>query len=223
MERVPIELETFHHIYNRGTEKRQIFMDDEDYKRFVLYINVLNNKKTENPSKLAEQGRLESYQVERRLVEVCAFTLMPNHYHLLLYELTEGGIAKFMQRLGTAYTVYFNEKYTRSGALFQGVYKSKYVVDESYLLHVINYIHFNPKDLVDFKIRNSLSSFLDYLDSYPWTSYGVYANNESSKLIQRNSLLDLVELEKEYRSELLSLYDDTDLVTECIKKLTFDE
>ena len=223
MDRQPIELGTFHHIYNRGTEKRQIFMDDEDYHRFLLYINVLNNLRIENPSKLEEQGKLESYKVDHRLVELSAFTLMPNHFHLLLYELTVGGISKFMQRLGTAYTVYFNEKYERGGALFQGRYKSKNIFDESYLLYLINYIHLNPKDVAPIKSKLSFANLLDFLETYRWSSYMCYLNNNNGKLIQRDALTEYVDLRENYREKLLELYDDAAFATEVLEGLTFEE
>ncbi len=223
MNRVPIELETFHHVYNRGTEKRIIFMNAADRARFMLYVDILNNTKPENPSKLEEFGQLEGYMVKERLVDVVTLCLMNNHFHLLLYERTEGGISKFMQHLGTAYTVYFNEKYERTGALFQGRFKSKLVTDESYLFHLINYIHFNVRDLLPV-VNRSLSAILKFLETYPWSSYAAYAKlRPQPRWLQTENVQEYVYFEKDYKAELLALYDEDDMISEKIGDLAIDE
>jgi len=197
MNRVPIELDTFHHVYNRGTEKRLIFMNDADRARFMLYVDILNNTKLENPSKLEQFGLLEEYSVKERLVDVVALCLMDNHFHLLLYERTEGGISKFMQRLGTAYTVYFNEKYERTGALFQGRFKSKLVTDEAYLFYLINYVHFNVRDLLP-PDRRFLSDIIKFLEIYPWSSYAAYAKlRPQPRWLQTENVKKYVSFEKD--------------------------
>ncbi|PIR45162.1 MAG: hypothetical protein COV10_00600 [Candidatus Vogelbacteria bacterium CG10_big_fil_rev_8_21_14_0_10_51_16] len=223
MNRVPIELDTFHHVYNRGTEKRLIFMNDADRARFMLYVDILNNTKLENPSKLEQFGLLEEYSVKERLVDVVALCLMDNHFHLLLYERTEGGISKFMQRLGTAYTVYFNEKYERTGALFQGRFKSKLVTDEAYLFYLINYVHFNVRDLLP-PDRRFLSDIIKFLEIYPWSSYAAYAKlRPQPRWLQTENVKKYVSFEKDYKSELLALYDEADTMSDTIGGLAIDE
>lgn len=208
MDRTPFELESFHHVYNRGTDKRVIFMNDEDRHKFILYLRVLNNTEEIRPSWLERQDAIENYKVDEPLTNIIAYCLMSNHFHLLLQERTEGGISKFMQRLGTAYTVYFNEKYKRSGALFQGRYKNRLIEDEAYLFHVINYIHFNPKDLSKEKITR-LTDLLKFLDEYRWSSYREYVKLEPySRILQLDNLKDYVEIPKDYRAEILEIYDN---------------
>ena len=182
MNRVPIELESFHHVYNRGTEKRQIFMDKEDRELFLKFLYVLNDREIESPSKIFQlHGRYgENSTNGAPLVAIVAYCLMPNHFHLLLNEIFEGGISKFMQRLGTAYTMYFNDKYERTGALFQGTFKSRLVEDVNYLLKVIDYIHLNP-----FKGRNS-KEMVTTLSSYKYSSFSAY-----QKLIPHDKILNL--------------------------------
>ena len=180
MERIPFETGGFYHIYNRGTEKRNTYMNDYDYLRFLIYLTILNddkNERTRTIRDLSASWQGSTLPKERRalLVDVVAFALMPNHFHLLLQQKQEGGISKLMQRLNTAYTMYFNEKYARSGVLFQGRYKCKEVDSEDYLLHLINYIHLNPLDIVESGweergIRN-MHKTKDFLEKYRWSSY----------------------------------------------------
>ena len=196
MDRTPIELESFHHVYNRGTDKRIIFNNIEDYKFFIGYLNILNDTGITNshvPERI--KNKKDSYRPAlERLVNIIAFCLMPNHFHLLLQERVKGGISKFMQRLGTGYTMYFNDKNDRTGALFQGRFKSKFVDSELYLLKVIDYIHLNPKNL-----HGSLN--------YEWSSYHHYCGeNKFDHLLQLEALDGIIEVPKgeEYRSWLNS-------------------
>ena len=171
----------FYHVYNRGTEKRNIFMSRSDRDRFLALLYLANQS---DPADLKLQGRTLLEIVERRtsalLVEIVAYCLMPNHFHLLIRELEEGGISKFMQKITTGYTMYFNKKNERSGALFQGKFKATHVADDRYLRYLISYIHLNPVKLIEPKWKETgiadkaraeryletyaQSSYLDYLD-----------------------------------------------------------
>ena len=112
----------YYHIYNRGVDKRSIFLDDRERVRFMT--------------------RMSDYSQDR--VTVVAHCLMDNHYHLLLQQNSDSGVSKFMQRLGNSYTKYFNRKNDRCGRLFESKYKSRHVYYEAYLVHLIRYIHMNP-------------------------------------------------------------------------------
>ena len=222
MDRVPIELETFHHVYNRGTDKRQIFMDGADYQRFALYVDLLNNRELENPSKLIENGKIDNYRVKERIVDVCAICLMPNHFHMLLFEKTEGGISKFMQRLGTAYTLYFNERHERCGALFQGVFKSRLIEDEGYLSHVINYIHLNPLALADVS-KNATKSRVDCLISYKWSSLSLYISGRSERWLQAGAIQGYVSIGELYKQSLIESFELGDDLTEALGDIAIEE
>ncbi len=149
--RIPLVSGEFYHLYNRGTDKREVFITRNDYERFLcnLYLaNTKENIRLDNLQRTEEGSTLLSrvFQVERRenLVSIAAYCLMPNHFHLLVRQNTEGGISQFMQKLATAYTMYFNAKYERSGALFQGKFKSKAAQEDTYLKYLLAYIHLNP-------------------------------------------------------------------------------
>lgn len=161
-----------YHIYNRGADKRVIFTDNQDFSRFANCLDEFNDI---NPA-LHWKYKSE-VQPRTRVVEILAFCLMPNHYHLLLRQIKNAGITLFMRKIGTGYTMYFNEKNKRSGTLFQGRYKAKYVDSDSYIRHLAHYIHLNPVGL-------SASSWQEHgiaspkakaiLDDYRWSSWHAY-------------------------------------------------
>ncbi|MFA6006249.1 MAG: transposase [Candidatus Paceibacterota bacterium] len=213
MERVPIELESFHHVYNRGTEKRDIFLSNADRKLFLKYLYLLNDREVESPSRLIKsQGEEAEKDIDHKpLVAVMAYCLMPNHFHLLLHEIYEGGISKFMQRLGTAYTMYFNEKYGRSGALFQGVFKSKLITDEEYLLKIIDYIHLNPCEMKNFLPRESV------LQTYQYSSAKAYDNKfVKNKILNPEVLKDYTKIPNNYFKWLIEQGDFSEVATMLI-------
>ena len=173
----------FYHIYNRGTEKRNVFMSRADRNRFMALLYFANQNE---PVDLKLQGRTLLEIVEPRagtpLVGIVAYCLMPNHFHLLIREIEEGGISKFMQKLTTGYTMYFNKKYERNGSLFQGRFKATHVADDIYLRYLISYIHLNPIKLIEPKwkeagIANKVRAE-QYLETYVSSSYLDYLGKE---------------------------------------------
>lgn len=206
-----------HHIYhvlNRGVDKRTIFMDEKDYYRFIhdLYefndtapVNNITYFFNKNSKVIARPyvGR----QQRKLLVEILAFCLMPNHYHLLLKPNFNDGVTRFMKKVNMGYARYFNEKYERSGALFQGRFKSVPVTDEGYLIHLPYYIHFNPLDFVtpewrEQKIKN-IAKAEQFLASYRWSSHLDYLGKKNfPSVTQRGFLLDFFNGEKGYRARI---------------------
>ena len=171
-----ISPDEFYHLYNRGVEKRIIFRRVADYRRFIALLYLANQ---DQPVDLKLQGRSFDEHIEIRtgtsLVEIIAYCLMPNHFHLLLREKEEGGISKFMQKLTTGYTMYFNKRYQRSGALFEGTYKAKHIHDDRYLRYLMSYVHLNPVKIIDrvWKekgIKNHAAAER-YLEKYEYSSY----------------------------------------------------
>lgn len=176
----------FYHGYNRGVEKRVIFNDYKDYSRFIQLLYICNSREPVNMREVFRKGEtlVNIFEIKDRnpLVAIGAWCLMPNHFHLLLKEVSENGISKFMQKLTTAYTMYFNKKYNRTGSLFQGVFKTEHITEDRYLKYLFSYIHLNPVKLIpgeskwkeigikDIKKVEELlknyeySSFLDFLD-----------------------------------------------------------
>jgi len=148
----------YYHVYNRGVDKRQIFMDKEDNWKFFDCLRDLNNE-TFYEERLVALGlsthsckELDSLQFKElgaflkeknSMVDVVSYSLNPNHFHLILKQLQDGGISKFMQKMSTSFTNYFNKKYERSGALFQGNFKRIHIDSEEYLLWLLGYVNGN--------------------------------------------------------------------------------
>ena len=162
----------FYHIYNRGVDKRTIFSDSYDLHRFFKSMIEFN---TEAPiGSLYEKsfhqlgGRTAKSDSQENLVSVVAYCLNPNHFHFILKQTREGGVSEFMKRLSGGYTWYFNNKYKRSGSLFQGKFKSVYIDTNEYLLHVSAYVNLNDRvhqlGGPTAKLVDSKSSWEEYMD-----------------------------------------------------------
>jgi REP element-mobilizing transposase RayT len=161
----------FYHIYNRGVDKRIIFADTHDVHRFLKSMVEFNS--TDPVGSLYENsfrqlgGETAKLKAEENLVNIVAYCLNPNHFHLILEQLTDGGISEFMKRIG-GYTWYFNNKYKRSGSLFQGVFKDVYIDSNEYLLHVSAYVNLNNRvhqlGGETAKLIESVSSWGEYVE-----------------------------------------------------------
>ena len=171
--KVPFAPSEFYHIYNRGNSKQVIFHDKQDYTRFLALLYAVNTKQN-IALRLVFQDIYEFNRGER-LVSIGAHCLMPNHFHLLLTEIDEGGISKFMQKLTTAYSMYYNQKYIRTGGLFEGKFKSEHAGDDRYLKYLFSYIHLNPLKII-YKnwrtdgIQNKQKAF-KFLQDYKYSSF----------------------------------------------------
>ena len=155
----------YYHVYNRGVEKRTIFMDDSDCKIFLQYIMLYLSPIDEILNKYPDNVRIKKFSKLNlsQEIDLLCFALMPNHFHFLLKQKNKDGIIKFMRRLMTSYVVYFNKKYDRVGSLLQGRYKAVNIDKDEYLLHITRYIHLNPQDLVTKINFNNYSSYDYYL------------------------------------------------------------
>lgn len=140
----------FYHVYNRGVDKRTIFECLFDVQRFLQSIKEFNTIEPigsiyENAFHQLGGSASKSANLlpKKPLVNIICYCLNPNHYHFILEEIVEKGIQKFMHRLATGYTMYFNERYKRSGALFQGKFKDSHIDSNEYLLHLSAYVNLN--------------------------------------------------------------------------------
>jgi putative transposase len=202
----------FYHIYNRGTEKREIFTSSVDYDRFITLLYFANSSE---PLRLRSGRRgptsakslLESARGDS-LADLCAYCLMPNHFHMLVHERTTSGISRFMQRLSTAYTMYFNTRYERTGVLFQGKFKAQDANEDRYLKYLISYIHLNPVSLIEPKWKQVGSRDVNkakrFLESYPYSSYQDYRgiNRVENKLITRSVLPGYFESSNDFKETM---------------------
>jgi len=173
-----------YHIVMRGIEGRIIFPQEVDYLRFIHNLFEFND---ETPIistyRKQEFNRLGSDPVLLRkkrklLVEIFSFCLMPNHFHLLLRQLVDKGISRFMQKLNSGYATYINKKYQRQGHLFQGRFRAVQIKDEEQLKNGFVYISANPTELIepDWKEKGikDPKKVIKFLENYRWSSYSDY-------------------------------------------------
>ncbi|MFA6251671.1 MAG: transposase [Candidatus Paceibacterota bacterium] len=198
----------YFHLYNRGNDKKVIFKDKEDYKRFVglMYAcNQIENFKSDNLQK--DEGL---FNVKRKnlLVSIGAYCLMPNHFHILIIQKEDEGISKFMKKLLTAYVMYFNKKYERTGSLFEGKFKAEHVDHDRYLKYLYSYIHLNPIKLIDKKwkeegIKNK-NQALKFLNEYKYSSYADYLgeNRVQNKVLNIDNFPQYFSTEKYFKKEI---------------------
>lgn len=182
----------FYHIYNRGVEKRVIFQVDQDYKVFLSYLKeylepcnkdklrkILGDLPYTKREKIIKRFSINNFS---KNIDLLAFCLMPNHFHLLIKQRSERAIEGFMRSLGTRYVMYFNKRYDRVGHLFQGIYKAALVDSDEQLVHLSRYIHKNP--LLHKNKKPSLA--LDLYSSLP-----AYLGNWQAKWLKPDEVLSL--------------------------------
>lgn len=160
----------YYHIYNRGVEKRTIFEDEQDYKVFLKNLKE-SLSPPPDPKEMLKSFSLRGTTYKGiprppknffKQVELLAYCLMPNHFHLLIKQIEEGSMESFMRSLATRYSMYFNKKNKRVGSLFQGIYKASMIDNDNYLLHLSRYIHLNPSENTN-DLASTYSSYADYL------------------------------------------------------------
>ncbi|MBI5619866.1 transposase [Candidatus Gottesmanbacteria bacterium] len=170
---VPLVVDECYHIYNRGVARQPVFSKKRDYEHFLTTISYYRfahppmrlSLFLELSESIREKAR-KRLETTERLVDILCFILMPNHFHLLLKQRSHEGVSTFLRRSVNSYSRYFTTKYSRPGALFQGVFKAIHIESNEQLLHLSRYIHLNP--LVSFIVQKR-----DFL-SYPWSSLPEY-------------------------------------------------
>ncbi len=198
----------FYHLYNRGVEKRDIFLEPRDYSRFMDYMYFCNDTKSVDIRRIKELDKGPSFVGRENMVGILCYCLMPNHFHLLLSPMHEDGIVRFMRKLSTGYAMYFNEKYQRTGILFQGRYKATLIDNEGYLMHLTRYIHLNPLNLCfpEWKEKGVKNWEVSekFLREYMWSSYNSYIYKKNMcdilnmKLIENHIDMQLGEKYEEF-------------------------
>lgn len=219
-----------YHIYNRGVEKRDVFLNDRDHLRFIHDLYEFNDEDAvsnvwyffNSKTNEVEPRYIPRERKKRKLlVEILAFVLMPNHYHLLLRQLKDGGIIRFMQKLGTGYTMYFNKIYERVGCLFQGRFKAVLVAEEPHFIYLPSYIHANPSKL--YRGSTSIDKKIEYVENYRWSSLPDYLGKENfPSVTSRDFLTRYFEGKNELRKELRRLVKDRENYFENIIDVALD-
>ena len=187
-----------YHALNRGVDKRTIFLDDADRRRFVDGLEIFNDvkpvensvyffsKTTGSVESIDLRGRYDERSRKRKpIVDIHGWCIMGNHYHLLVSERVEGGLTKFLMKLNVGYAKYFNKRYERTGTLFQARTKKILIESDAHFLHILHYIHLNPLDFLkgasnwrDLRIPDHAAA-LKHLERYRWSSYLDYCGKNN--------------------------------------------
>jgi len=185
----PLVSQQIYHVFNRGIDGRITFSTKREYKRMINLINYYRHvNRTVSYSRFLEltddieRDLVDKFSDNLEAVDIISFCLMPNHFHLLLKQLTENGIQKFLGDLQNSYTRYFNIKNKRKGQLFLGQFKAVLIESETQLLHVSRYIHLNPYS------AEVVKSFEELL-VYPWSSLPEYLTADKSGICQKSEIL----------------------------------
>ncbi len=176
----PFAENEYYHVYSRGVEKRKIFLNTRDHDRFIALLYIMNQDESFRMDNFLRDNHNDLINIfkEKRaktLVSILGYCLMPNHFHLILYEHTEGGISKFMGKLLTAYSMYFNTKYERSGPLLTRPFRSEHLSNESQFMWIFSYVHLNPLSIIYKKWKEEgikhKKEAKEFLEKYQFSSY----------------------------------------------------
>lgn len=192
-----------YHIYNRGVEKRNIFINKRDYTRALETIKYYQYKdlpcrfskflELNSNTKMSIYNSIKSEN--KRLIDIISYALMPNHFHFILRQITDKGISTFVSKFTNSYTKYFNKKYDRVGHLLQGVFKSVLVEDDYQLPHLSRYIHINPSVAALVDIRK--------LQNYYFSSYPEYLELSDDNICQKDDVLKHFKNPEDYKKFVL--------------------
>lgn len=186
--------ESYYHVYARGNSRQEIFLEDDDYLYFLnLFRRYLSDEEVKNSAGIPYE------KLDDRLEALC-YCLMPNHFHLLLYQQEEGTMQRLMRGVMTGYSRYFNTKYKRSGSLFESRYKASLISDQKYLEHITRYIHLNPKNW----------------KNYQYSSIGRYLSGQGTDWLKPERILSLFDSPRQYGA-FVSDYEEAQRELEIIK------
>ena len=216
----PIVTDEIYHIFNRGVAGVPIFSVSKDFLRFLDLINYYRFKDTPvsfSQFKEIEKGVREEIfndlvKKNNQHIEILTFCLMDNHFHFLLKQLADKGIAKFVGNLQNSYAKYFNIKIERTGPLFNPMFKSVRVTTDEQLLHVSRYIHLNPSTGYLVEIKD--------LENYPWSSFSCYLEKCDYSFVDTKIILGLISKSK-YREFVFNQAEYQRRLSD-IKHLTFE-
>ena len=190
--------DTLHHLYNRGNAKMDIFLDEQDYKAFLLRLELLLGRKETPKGTLGRASRLRLTPCPTDAFSVLCYCLMPNHWHLIVEQRTELPISSLLLKVSTSYAKYFNAKYARVGHVFQDQFCGVMIEDDRQLCATSAYVHLNPK----------VGGLVDELVDWEYSSYPAYALSRPDALCDQAIVMANFSDRAEYRDFVKSRYED---------------
>lgn len=182
MRKEPIVTGEYYHIYNRGVDKRDIFKDKLDIHRFIESVSEFNQIDGIGSLANLRKTQIESKPLSEPLVAIVVFCFNPNHFHFILKQLVDGGIAKFMQKLQGGYTYYFNVRNDRTGSLFQGTFKSHLMNSENYFRKMLGYVN-NNNEIHDIP-KNKTELVFSSNDEYKSDNFKIVSKVEGERILE---------------------------------------
>jgi len=226
MRKIKFEQGKIYHIFNRGVEKRDIFVNDSDRWRFLQGMFLFNDESSssgllwhlENKGgglnfKTLREALIKHPEQRDPLAKIMADCLMPNHFHLLIQEIKEGGISRFMHKLGTGYTGYFNKKYKRVGGLLQGTFMAVPVENDLHLQYLLVYINvLNPGQFIEPNLKEegvkNIEAIIKFAEDFAWSTHQEYLGKRDSILIDKGILNEFFPTPEDYKNLVKSVLLD---------------
>lgn len=208
---IPFVTQYCYHLFNRGVEKRTIFSNNQDYQRFLrtLYYYQFNGPKPRFST--YKKFKKQNFDQNPKIIDVLCYCLMPNHFHILVRQVRDGGVQEFMGKVINSYTKYYNVKHNRVGHLFQGAFKAVFIETDEQLLHVSRYIHLNPH----------VSNLTNDLEQYYYSSYPSFIGLSEDSLTIKEPILGLFKDVEKYK-EFINDNEDYARELEQLKHLLID-
>lgn len=204
---LPLVNEQIYHVFNRGIDHRPVFQNYREYKRALETIDYYRNIKP--PIKFSRFLILSNdrkndiytgFKNGKKYVKILAYCLIPNHYHLLLKQVDDEGISKFMSIFQNSYTKFFNTKTNRTGPIFLNLFKAVRIETQNQLLHVTRYIHLNP-------YTSFLLKKIEDIEKYEWSSFKTYLDTKEQDLIDKEEILPIFKNLKNFKTFTLDHAD----------------
>ena len=208
---------TFYHIYNRGVAKGDIFKNKSDYKKFLSYLKLYLSLPTDLQGVSLKVSPSRQLKNHAESIDLHSYCLMPNHFHLLIFQKEETAINYFMRSLATKYSLYFNRKYKRVGPLFQGTYKAVIVESEEQFVYLSKYIHRNPVAATSERLLEG-----EKLENYKYSSYENYLGLFKQSWVKTSEVLSYFSKTNPINSykNFIEEVDESDVLR--IKELVLD-
>lgn len=200
----------FYHVYNRGVEKRNIFLGKRDFQRCIETFQFYQYKNNDFKFSSVTHPMWNRENYDKR-VEIICYCLMPNHVHFILKQISNNGISDFMRLFANSYAKYFNTKYERVGSLFQGQFKAKHVGSDEQLVHLSRYVHLNP----------FVSGIIKNLKNYHWSSYNEYVKSQKREICTKEDVLHMFKNKNDY-AKFIKDHQDYAINLELIKHNMID-
>ena len=200
----------FYHVFNRGVNKQNIFSAKRDYERFLQTLVYYQYSGPKPKFSNQKRYKAKDFKNNTKIINLICYCLMPNHFHLLIQQVSENGVREFVSKLANSYTKYFNTKHNRSGPLFQGEFKAVHIETDQQLLHVSRYIHLNPY----------VSEITKDLNLYPYSSFFEFIKPSSSQICTTELILQF--FKKSSYEDFIHDHEDYALRIKQIQRLMID-